>query len=181
MEEVLPKVHYVKRAGKDYPEHGIKKGEGYYWWKNLHGPKQFSKTKPNMSQTVASEKLAELFAIDEARQDFCNSLNISDGILSPRSFIENLSDTLTELAERLRNLGERYMESADNIEKGFGWETEQSLGIRGRGKELSNSADEWENLADDIREIDVRDTVHEEELIAKLDEAVGLISGLDIP
>jgi len=29
----MPRVHFVKKARRDYPDDDIKKDESYYWWK----------------------------------------------------------------------------------------------------------------------------------------------------
>ena len=61
----MAKVTLVDHAAKDYPEHGIKKGEPYYWWKHRHGSKQFSKKPPKPSQTANSPFYAALYATQE--------------------------------------------------------------------------------------------------------------------
>ena len=38
----MPKLNYVKKARKDYPESEIQKGDSYYWWQFNYGPKNKS-------------------------------------------------------------------------------------------------------------------------------------------
>ena len=33
----MPRVHFVKKARKDYPSTGIQKGDSYYWWQFRYG------------------------------------------------------------------------------------------------------------------------------------------------
>jgi hypothetical protein len=56
--------------------------------------------------------------------------------------LESLRD---ELAEEIRNVGEEYGESADNMEDGFGHETYQSAELREKAEALDGWADEIES------------------------------------
>ena len=40
------KIHHIKKARKDYPDDGIKKGDEYFWWKWRYGTKQRSPVRP---------------------------------------------------------------------------------------------------------------------------------------
>ncbi len=45
----MARAHFVKAAAKDHPEHGIKKGESYWWWafRSAYGSRKvYSKTQP---------------------------------------------------------------------------------------------------------------------------------------
>ncbi len=42
----MAKATFVKKAQKDYPEFGIKKGDSYWHWAFAFGPKYKSKTQP---------------------------------------------------------------------------------------------------------------------------------------
>lgn len=62
----MAKVHFVKKAAKDNPAAGIKKGESYYWWQLYKRPKQFSKTRPKPSQLTGSEYRQQVMEAIEA-------------------------------------------------------------------------------------------------------------------
>jgi len=59
------KVHFVKKARKDYPEDGIKKGESYYWWKPRYGGIRRSKTYPSRQELTQSEFLCRVYDIED--------------------------------------------------------------------------------------------------------------------
>lgn len=65
----MARATFVKAAAKDYPQHGIKKGESYYWWKFMQGgrggPKRFSKTAPRRSQLTQSQFYGTLWDLED--------------------------------------------------------------------------------------------------------------------
>ena len=65
----MARAKFVKAAAKDYPEHGIKKGESYYWWQLFKRPKQYSKTAPRQSQLTGSSFLSTVYSIEERIAD----------------------------------------------------------------------------------------------------------------
>lgn len=81
--------------------------------------------------------------------DFSNAL---DGAETP----EDVESSLQEAAEAVREIAEAKRESAQNIEDGFGHETQQS-------EELNSTADELDTWADEIEGADVPDLPEPEE------------------
>ena len=87
----MARATFVKAAAKDYPEHGIKKGEPYYWWKFRHDRDRISKTPPRPSQLTQSEYLGRVYGIQERIED----ATADDSL---RDLAEELADELRELA-----------------------------------------------------------------------------------
>lgn len=98
----MPRVHRVKKARKDNPV--AKKGEPYYWWKFAYSPKRFSLTYPKASQLTNSNKLSRYYEAQE---------NVA--ALDASASIDGLVEELETIAESVREIGEEYQESADNI------------------------------------------------------------------
>lgn len=61
----MPKVTQ-KVARKDYPDHGIKRGDTYYTWKFYRGAKRMSKVRPRGSQLTQREDYGALREAQEA-------------------------------------------------------------------------------------------------------------------
>jgi len=118
----------------------ISPGEPYRWAKTRYGPKIIRCMKPSCeikaSELTGSEKLSQLYAVQEGLQD-----------LQIASFdtLQDLSAELETFSEQVTEVAEMYRESAQNIEDGFGHSTWQS-------EELESKADEVESWADEIHE-----------------------------
>lgn len=141
----MPRVH-SQVARKDYPEHGIKKGTTYYWWKFRHGGKRYSATRPRASQLTQSDKLSRVYAADEALQDAIGAAS------SP----EDLVSALNDAAEVAREVAEEYTESADNIEQSFS-SSPTADDCREKAGELEGWADELEEAVSQIESLDEDD------------------------
>lgn len=99
----MTKLHHVKRAQKDYPSAGIKKGEPYYWWKFMYQPRRLSKTKPRRSQLTQSEYLSQAMDI----MDEINALQ-EEGAALGTSVIE-------EIISQVETLREETQDKLDNM------------------------------------------------------------------
>jgi hypothetical protein len=56
----MPKVTFVKKAGKDYPQYGINKGESFYWYRQ-GGQEVVTRDQPMFTDTaVVALKSAEI-------------------------------------------------------------------------------------------------------------------------
>lgn len=129
----MPKVHHVK-ARKDYPEHGIQKGDMHYTWSLKTGPRS-SRTyrqiaKPRPSQLTTSEFLASLY-------DWQDSLEAAPDM-----------ESISGLAEEIRSIGETEREKFDNMPENF----QQG----DTGQMLEQRADACEAAADELEEIHSR-------------------------
>lgn len=98
----MPRVH-TQKAGKDYPDHGIKKGETYYWWKFRHGGKRKSKIYPKASQLTQSEYLSTLYALTERSEPSFDE--IEEVIENIKSDLENLKD---EVDGKISNMEQAF-------------------------------------------------------------------------
>ena len=145
-----------QKARKDYPAHGIKKGEMYYKWSFRFGGTYYSKTRPRPSQLTQSEFLSQLYSFQEEFEDF-----------SDRD--ENLVDFMREKASDIRGLGEEQEGKRDNMPEGLqDSETGELLTQRAEGCE--RIADELETQADELESAINGIPVNWEEL-DELDEA----------
>lgn len=136
----MPRVKQVK-AAKDYPNHGIKKGDVHYTWSLMTGPRS-SRTfrqiaPPRPSQLTTSEFLG---TIGDIGLEF-DELAHDDG----------LPDSLREIAERIRECGQEQQDKYDNMPEGLQQgDTGQLL------EERASGCDEWasniEQAADELAE-----------------------------
>lgn len=99
----MPRVH-VKKARKDYPNAGIKKGDTYYSWSFRYGGKRMSKTKPRPSQLTLS-KMSEAYAASEALED----------TIASASTPEELKEALEQAAEEITAVADEYQSSMENM------------------------------------------------------------------
>ena len=93
----MPKVHTTV-ARKDYPEHGIAKGETYYHWTPYRGSKHYSKTPPLPSQTCGS-RWAEVYAHREAIEAAQAAIDLHDAIQNAADEIDGIADEYEQAAE----------------------------------------------------------------------------------
>jgi len=157
----MARLHFVKKAQKDYPEAKIKKGDSYYWWKHNFGRKQKSKTKPSRSQLTQSNFYSQLY-------------NIQDTIAESFT-VEGIEGDLESLVGDLQNLLDECQESLDNM-------PEQLKDTSAAGETLTERI---ENLETYISELEAIDTSFEEtdgsekEMEERLQEIVEEIGSAD--
>ena len=99
----MARVHTAK-AAKDYPDHGIKKGDVYFYWQLYKSPKQISKTHPRPSQ-LTNSKLSAAYAAREALEDGVSEAK------DPQTLIDLLNDT----AEAIRGVASEYEDAISNL------------------------------------------------------------------
>lgn len=132
----MPKVER-RKARKDYPSDGIKKGDTYFTWSFNFGPTKRSLNYPKQSQLTMSEFLSEFYSIGE---DLETSLN---GAGSP----EDLQSAVEEAVERIETLRDETQEKHDNMPEGLQQgDTGQLL------EDRVNNLEEWLN---DLENIDL--------------------------
>lgn len=125
----MPRVHFVKKAQKDYGD--IKRGESYYWWKFRYSEKSRSKTRPMPQQLTRSEFWSQVYDFqDEVR-------NISD------------SDSRDDITSRMRELADEQDEKRNNMP--------ESLYDSPTGELLGNRQDSLNQWADELDELDLDD------------------------
>lgn len=130
----MPRV-VTRKARKDYPESGIKKGDTYYYTKLKTGPRsgvvKRSLTPFKPSQLTGSAFLSVWFGAQEVWEE-----SARDG------------DAMRDAASDIRELGEEAQASFDNMPEGLQMgETGQRL--EGRADQAEEVADGLESLADD--------------------------------
>jgi len=100
----MARATFVKKARKDHPDGGIKKGESYYWWEFRFGGKYYSKTAPKLSQLTQSEFWGQAYEFIERLQE-----------ITPETPLEDLESECQSLTEEIRALGEECQEKLDNM------------------------------------------------------------------
>lgn len=125
----MPKVHFVKKARKDYGD--IKKGESYYWWKFRYVGKSRSKTQPTRRQLTRSEFWVSVYDLQDEISN-CDSL-----------------DNLSEIVERIRELANEQDEKKNNMP--------DSLQEGPIGEILSNREQSLNDWADELEGVDIED------------------------
>lgn len=142
----MARVTFVKKAQKDYPAHGIEKGESYYWWKFRHGSKHFSKTRPRPSQLTQSDYLSSAYALQEQIEDLQYSPDI----------MEDVPGDLRNVADELRTLGSEQEDKICNMPDSL-QDSEVAERLRARAEACEEIAGELESAADEIEDLDVEE------------------------
>lgn len=112
----MARVHFVKKARKDYPDHEIKKGESYYWWQFAYGTKRFSKVRPKASQLTQSEFLSNWYSLEESAAATPTEIHVGDlkSILEDlKGEVENLRD---ETQDKLSNMEDKFPNGCPSME-----------------------------------------------------------------
>src|SRR6266446_4284886 len=107
----MPKVHFVKKAQKDHPDVGIKKGESYYWWAMKTGPRsgitRKSKTPPKRSQLTSSDYFSRLWDLqDDTKWGEC--VCFSD--------LENIDDIQEEYTNKIAEIAGELEQALSSAE-----------------------------------------------------------------
>ena len=109
----MARAVYVKKAMKDYSEYGIKKGEGYWWWKFNFGKKHYSKTQPTKYDLTQSEFQKQIYTI----QDMIDTLSgiVPDAIESEvQNILSEIENLKSECEDKLSNMPEHLQESSSS-------------------------------------------------------------------
>jgi hypothetical protein len=163
----MARLHHVKAARRDYPEHGIKRGEEYFWWQKHRSPKTYSKTRPKPHQLINSPFLAAVCELggrlDELETTLAGRMpcDLSADIRDIVGDIESLKD---ETEDKLNNMPE-------GLQQG---DTGQLLQSR------VDSLDEWssslESVADELDDIEEAPEANESkqtEMHEEMESALG--------
>lgn len=133
-----------RTCGKCHQE--IKVGDPYLWWANRSpgmrgGMKRYRCAKPECYpkpwETEGNPKRAALMQA-EAEAEQALSAEFSDAA--------DLESIMSDFASTVRDIAQEFIDSADNIESGFGTATYQSDELRERGENLESAADELESV-----------------------------------
>lgn len=135
----MARAHFVKKARKAQPEHGIKVGDSYYWWEFRYGGKHVSKTAPRQSQLTQSDYLSRVYSMLEYIED-----------MNTETDFESAKDELLNLAEELRDeQDEKLNNMPDQLQ-----DSETGELLRERYDALENFHTELDNIEIDIDEED---------------------------
>jgi hypothetical protein len=146
----MPKVTEVKKARKDYPNFGIKKGDTYYHWSFKMGPKMMSKTYPKRSQLTRSDFLSQLYDLeDEIGSRF-------EGIDNP----DDISGVLDDLKSDIESLRDSEQDKLDSLPEQF-----QEAGP---GEIINERIEALENWISELEGIDIPS---EDDVLEELDES----------
>ena len=132
---IMARVH-TAIAAKDYPDHGISKGDKYWHWTPYRQKRRLSKTPPRASQVESNDTKANLYSITEGLMD---SVNMA-------TTVEEIKTAVASAIEECDTVYDEFNEKADNLEEGFGHETQQSEEIRGWAEEVES----WKNDLDSV-------------------------------
>jgi len=156
----MTRAHHVQKAAKDYPEHGIKKGEPYYWWKFRHGGKHFSKSCPRQSQLTQSEFRSSVYSLQEREQPGDQTgleSEVQDIISELEQLRDDAQDKLDNMPESLQQgpTGELLQNRIDSVDGAISelesidtcFEHDESDEDNTEDEQLTNWLDEkWEEV-----------------------------------
>jgi hypothetical protein len=108
----MPKVH-TQVAAKDYPEHGIKKGDTYYKWSFRYGGTHKSLTYPKQSQLTQSDFLQRVYDMNETLEDL-NGKSFEEQY----GLVQALEDLLCEIEELRDEQEEKLSNMPDSLQYG---------------------------------------------------------------
>lgn len=155
----MPRVH-TKKARKDYPNAGIKKGDTYFSWSFRYGGKYKSLTPPRPSQLTQSKMSAALAAAE----------SLEDSIKSATT-PQDLVDALNQAAEEIKAVADEYEDSLGNMptqEGGVAEAMQEKIdGLTEWGDALESDAGEVEGI-EDFEEFDSLTKSRQDEI---MDEA----------
>lgn len=141
----MARVHFVKKAMKDYPEIGVKKGESYYWWQHFRQHKQMSKERPPQSRTAGSEYARSVFALVEELETWQGEWTESDR---------------DELVGSLEEIRDQEQDKYDNMPEGL-QQGDTGMLLEDRVAALDEWISELENI--DFEEQEEEEEGEEEE------------------
>jgi len=159
----MPRVHFVKKAQKDYPAWGIKKGDSYYWWKFRHGGMRRSKTRPTRQELTQSPFLTQVYDIEDCLMSF----TIHVGEKSIEEIREELEEFIEGIVSDINDLQSECEESLDNM-------PEQLQESSASGQILQERIEMLEDWVSNLESIDI--DIDEEDIEAKVEDILDEIS-----
>lgn len=111
----MPRVHFVKRARKDYGE--IKKGQSYYWWKFRYCAKSRSITPPTPQQLTQSAFWSQVYDLQDQMSNITNEDERDELVEQIREFADEQSEKRTNMPDSLYDspTGELLGEREDSL------------------------------------------------------------------
>ena len=140
----MAKVNFVKKAAKAYPDHGIKKGDPYWWWKPRYGVKKFFKSHPRPSQVTGSEFLSRVYGIEEDMAD----LTVEDLAET------GAEDTIEDIKGQIEEIKDEEEDKINNME-------ESGLDQSPTGELIQSRIDSLEEWINELDGVDVDQDLEE--------------------
>lgn len=152
---------FTAKAAKDYPQHGIKKGDTYYYWTpGFRGVKQMSATPPRASQLTTS-KMSAAYAAGE---------QLGDAIASAET-IEDIIDAMDTAIDEIRGVAEEY-EEASQAETSNGNRVPNADEMEEKAQSLNDWADSIDNDKSEVESLAFSDYEDEVDIKDLPDELV---------
>lgn len=153
----MPRLNFVKKARKDNPVAGVKKGESYYWASFRVGRgsfKKFWKERPPRSQLTLSDFLSQIYDLED--RGFSGE--------SP----EDLATERDGMVSDLNQLADECEDKRSNMPESLQYSPTGGL-LQARVDGLQSTASEFENVDLDYDEPD------EDEVIASIREKLAWV------
>lgn len=168
----MPRINHVKKAQKDQGTCGgcskpIKKGEPYKWIKFRFGGKRkrCESCTFRASDLTNSDKLSRVYGAQETAQDALSEVTYDEVSCDASEVKEILSDAASEI----REVGEEYQESCDNIMEHFPSGNSTSEECEEKANELEGWADELEGWEPNDGEFEESENEFDEDTIERKD------------
>lgn len=137
----MPRVH-TSKARRDYPEHGIKRGDTYYHWSFYRGPKMMSKERPKGSQLTQREELVAMLEAQEAVGELDWSAENRESLASEvRAAAEKLGEAASYADDKYGNLPENFQNG------------DQGSFLQNFSSECQDAQSELESIADALEDL----------------------------
>ena len=154
-------ANFVKKARKDYPDAGIKKGESYWWWKfNFSNHRHMSKTKPSRSQLTNSPFYSELFdLVDGFSLDVDGMVDGRNGETTPEvpsveGIQSEIETQVEEIRSQLEELQSQQQESLDNMPDHLQESSDSGIMLQERIDALESAMGDLDSVQLDVEEFD---------------------------
>lgn len=167
----MARLNFVKKARKDYPEHDIKNGESYFWWKFRKSGKYYSKMRPRRSRLTQSEFLSTMY---DAEDDLAQS---ASDCMEGKTSIEDVASACDDAANAVRDAGEQCTDNRSNMPDSL-QDSETWQLLETRSEQCEAIASEIETAAQEIRAIEIKEDDSDEDKEAKREEAAQHVEGI---
>lgn len=145
----MPRV-YEKKAGKDYPEHGIKKGGTYYEWSFYKQRPIKSKTRPKPSQLTQSKLSGVYLAIETLEEQVL-------GADTP----DDIETALNDCADAVEEVAQEYRDSIQNMPENL-QQSGPAEEMEDKASQLDDFAQELRDAAGEVSNLEVKDYIDTE-------------------
>lgn len=139
------KVYHVKKARKDFPEWGIRRGQPYWWWRPRNVGTVKSPRPPNRADLTGSDKLARLYEAED-------SLPV---LIDTDIDLHETPGRLLSIAVIIGQVADEYETSANNLPESLQY-SDFADGMRNRVDGIRKVKGDVESAAKQIRSLDKR-------------------------